>query len=114
MAIMWTMDPAVHRTFMWLMHLSCYSCFSPAAFAGRPDTLNVIAKMAANVVLFTWAFSMAVHARRLNKITVVNGSLQYLVRLVVVVVVVVAVVVAAVVVAAAAVVVVVVVVVQYV
>ena len=78
MAIMWTMDPAVHRTFMWLLHLSCYSCFSPKAFEGRPDSLNVIAKMAANVVLFTWAFAMAVHARRLNAITFVNASLQYL------------------------------------
>ena len=37
--------------------------------------------MAANVVLFTWVFAMAVHARRLNKILVVNGSLQYLVSL---------------------------------
>ena len=37
--------------------------------------------MAANVVLFTWVFAMSVHARRLNKILVVNGSLQYLVSL---------------------------------
>ena len=77
MAIMWTMDPAVHRSFMWLLHIVCYSCFSPASFVGRSDTLNVISKMPANVVLFVWCFCIMIHARRVNKTLIINGSGQY-------------------------------------
>lgn len=78
MAVMWTMDPAVHRSIMWSLHLICYSCFSPDAFIGTKDSLNVIAKMPANVILFSWCFCIAVHGRRLNRILIINGSGQYL------------------------------------
>ena len=78
MAIMWTMDPAVHRTVMWLLHFVCYSCFEPAAFDGTKDSLNVIAKMPANVLLFSWCLCIAIRARRINWILIVNGSGQYL------------------------------------
>ena len=77
MAIMWTMDPAVHRSVMWLLHLACYSCFTPAAFEGTQQSLNVIAKMPANVLLFSWCLCIAIHARRMNTILLLNGSGQY-------------------------------------
>jgi len=78
MAIMWTMDPAVHRSVLWLMHWSCYSCFiSDDEFEERAHSLLIIAKMPANVILFSWCLCVAVHARRVNRILVINGSGQY-------------------------------------
>ena len=35
MALMWSLDPGVHRTVMWIMHAACSDCWSEATYANR-------------------------------------------------------------------------------
>ncbi len=35
MALMWSLDPGVHRTIMWVLHGACADCWSEASYATR-------------------------------------------------------------------------------
>jgi hypothetical protein len=71
MAIMFTMDPAIHRLFMWLIRLVALLMGGVEVDA---DQLLILGKMPANFFLFTVFGVMVVYARRVNAVTVCNIS----------------------------------------
>jgi len=75
MALFWTLDPGVHRFFMWLMRMICWDCWAPENTAGLGIAL---AKLPANLVLVIWAVTMSVYAGRLNRIILCNVAGQFL------------------------------------
>jgi len=74
MTLFWTMDPGIHRLFMWLMRLLCWECWAPE---NTGDMGIALAKLPANVSLIIWALVMAYYAGRLNKIILINASGQF-------------------------------------
>jgi hypothetical protein len=75
MTLFWTLDPGVHRLYMWLMRLVCWDCWAPECTSGLGIA---IAKLPANLTLIVWALVVASAAGRLNKIIVLNVAGQYL------------------------------------
>ena len=75
MTLFWTLEPGIHRMYMWLMRLVCWECWSPEQ---TMDMGIAIAKLPANISLIFWALLMAYFARRLNKIILLNVLGQYL------------------------------------
>ena len=75
MTLFWTLDPGVHRTFMWCMRLLYWECWAPENTAGLGIAL---AKLPANLALIVWAITMAVYAGRLNGIILWNVAGQFL------------------------------------
>jgi len=74
MAMMWTLDPGVHRSMMWLMRLGCVSCYPTEG--NWP--LLVPGKLLANLFLILWCISTAFIAGRLNGITIGNALGQWM------------------------------------
>ena len=71
MAVMWSLDPGVHRTFMWCMHATCTGCY-PEIPLQQP------AKLCANLVLVSWTVLTAVYAGRLNRVLLYNAAGQWI------------------------------------
>ena len=74
MALFWTMDPGIHRLNMWLMRLFGGDTWAPENTSGLGIA---IAKLPANLSLIAWALTMAILARRLNRIVWSNVSGQF-------------------------------------
>jgi len=74
MTLFWTLDPGIHRLYMWLMRLFCWDCWAPE---NTGDMGIALAKLPANISLIIWALVMAFYAKRLNKIILVNASGQF-------------------------------------
>ena len=74
MTLFWTLDPGIHRLYMWLMRLFCWDCWAPD---NTGDMGIALAKLPANVSLIIWALVMAFFAKRLNKIILINASGQF-------------------------------------
>jgi len=70
MAIMYTLDPAIHRLAMWSIRWIASIEKKPL----DPILLLVIGKIPANFILFTSFGAMVLYARRVNLVTVVNIS----------------------------------------
>ncbi|MDW3645430.1 MAG: DUF2306 domain-containing protein [Bacteroidia bacterium] len=75
MTLFWTLEPGIHRLYMWLMRLICWDCWSPE---NTQDMGIAIAKLPANISLIFWALLMAYFARRLNKVILFNILGQYM------------------------------------
>ena len=74
MTLFWTLDPGIHRLYMWCMRLFCWDCWAPE---NTGDLGIAIAKLPANISLIVWALLMAYSAKRINKIILVNASGQF-------------------------------------
>ena len=74
MALFWTMDPGIHRLNMWLMRLFGGDTWAPENTSGLGIA---IAKLPANLSLIAWALTMAILARRLNRIVWSNVAGQF-------------------------------------
>ncbi len=75
MTLFWSLDPGVHRLYMWLMRAVCWDCWAPECTSGAGIA---IAKLPANVTLIVWALLVARAAGRLHWIVVLNVAGQYL------------------------------------
>ena len=75
MTLFWTLDPGVHRFFMWMMRMLTWDWWAPETTGGLGIAL---AKLPANLVLIVWALTMATRAGRLNKIIIWNAAGQFL------------------------------------
>ena len=75
MTLFWTLDPGIHRLYMWIMRLFCWDCWAPE---NTGDMGIAIAKLPANLSLVCWALVMAFLAKRLNTTILVNASGQFL------------------------------------
>jgi hypothetical protein len=75
MSLMWTLEPGVHRLYMWLMRWVCWDCWAPENTEGMGIAL---AKLPANLTVISWALLMAALARRTNGIILWNVSGQFL------------------------------------
>eukprot|EP00040_Diaphanoeca_grandis_P025531 m.141563 g.141563 ORF g.141563 m.141563 type:complete len:327 (+) comp30194_c0_seq1:280-1260(+) len=71
LAIMFTMDPAVHRLAMWSIRLINSVATRETIADVDPVKLLILGKMPANFILYVVFGSMFVHSRRVNRITVV-------------------------------------------
>lgn len=74
MTLFWTMDPALHRLYLWLMRLFCWECWAPE---NTGDLGIAIAKLPANISLIIWAILLGIFAGRLNRIIVINTTGQF-------------------------------------
>jgi hypothetical protein len=70
---MWSLDPALHRLFMWCIRIGL-SSHSPGL---DPDKLLFYAKLPANALLVCSVGAALVVARRATPVTIFNVSLQF-------------------------------------
>ncbi|MEM8890076.1 MAG: hypothetical protein AAGD28_19025, partial [Bacteroidota bacterium] len=75
MTLFWTLEPGIHRLYMWMMRLICWDCWAPE---NTGDMGIAIAKLPANISIIFWALLMAYFAQRLNKVILLNVLGQYL------------------------------------
>ncbi len=75
MTVFWTLDPGLHRLYMWLMRLFGGDTWAPEQTAGLGIA---IAKLPANLTLIAWAIVVGILARRLNSIFLYNITGQFL------------------------------------
>ena len=75
MTVFWTLDPGLHRLFMWLMRLFGGDTWAPKQTA---DLGIAIAKLPANLTLIAWAIAVGILARRLNSIFLYNIAGKFL------------------------------------
>ncbi len=75
MSLMWTLEPGIHRFYMWLMRWVCWDCWAPENTEGMGIAL---AKLPANLTVIFWALLMASLARRVNGVILWNVAGQYL------------------------------------
>jgi hypothetical protein len=69
MALMWSLDPALHRLFMWILRLC-------APHRSNADRLLFFGKLPANAMLVLTFGTALVCARRASRITISNVALQ--------------------------------------
>jgi hypothetical protein len=67
LAIMFTMDPAVHRLAMWTIRFT----MDPAVHRLDPTRLLILGKMPANAILYLIFGCMFIRSRRVNRLTAV-------------------------------------------
>ena len=73
LAIMFTMDPAVHRLSMWTIRLIVGGGTLPAdPGVVDPGKLLILGKMPANFILYVVFGSMFIRGRRINRVTVLG------------------------------------------
>ena len=73
MALLWSLDPGVHRAMMWTMRMLAWDYWAPE----NTSELGIaLAKLPANLILIAWAISAASRADRMNKIILFNVAGQ--------------------------------------
>jgi hypothetical protein len=75
MALLWSLDPGVHRALMWTMRMLAWDYWAPE----NTSELGIaLAKLPANLILIVWAVTAASRAGRMNKIILFNVAGQFL------------------------------------
>ena len=69
MALFWSLDPGIHRAYMWTMRMFDWDCWAP----DKTSELGIaLAKLPANLTMIIWAMLMALAAGRVNRIILTN------------------------------------------